>query len=171
MAKAQAAVDEGNQGVLDADGEGFTFDMSQQAAESGFPYHPKGVYEASLDSCAYKISQSSGNPMWEIRFLITGPGEEVANKKVTVRYYQSFKPDQMGRAKLLLTRLGHEDLANSTSFNPKQVADDGTLVGSQCKLRLDVRESDEYGTSNEVKAVLPANAAAGGQAGSGGFSM
>jgi hypothetical protein len=173
MAKAQTATQDdngGNQGILDAEGEGFTFDMSSQEADSGFPVLDAGVYDASVESCNYQISKSSGNPMWAMRFLITGPGAEVADKKVQVRFYQSFKPDQMGRAKLLLQRLGQDSLASSNTFNPKTVADDAVLVGATCRLRLGVETSDEYGKQNTVKGVLP-QGAAGGQAGAGGFNM
>jgi hypothetical protein len=170
MAKEQAAVAEEpqTQGILDSDGEGFVFDMSGTEADDGFPVADAGVYEASVDSVVYAISKSSGNPMWAFRFLLTGPGE-VADKKIQVRYYQSFKPDQMPRAKALLQKLGFNDLAESKDFNPKKVADDATLVGATCRLRLTVRNDPEYGRGNEVKAILASGAGAGD--GSGGFQM
>jgi hypothetical protein len=173
MAKSDTAVAEAptsNQGILDEAGEGFTFDMSGQEADAGFPVLDAGVYDLSVDSVEYKNSQSSGHPMWAMRLAVTGPGDDVAEKKVVVRYYQSFKPDQMGRAKLLLQRLGKDDLANSTTFNPKQIADDAVLVGQTCRARLKVRNDETYGKSNEIATFLPAGAE-GGAAGSGGFSM
>lgn len=170
MAKGDTAtaVAEAPQGILDAEGEGFTFDMSAQAADEGFPVLDAGVYDASVEANEYKISQSSSQPMWAMRFLITGPGQETADRKAQVRFYQSFKPDQMGRAKALLQKLGHDDLAEAKDFNPKKIADDATLIGSTCRLRLSVRNDPEYGKSNEVKAVLPAGGTASGE---GGFAM
>jgi hypothetical protein len=171
MAKGQAAVAEAEpQGILDSEGEGFTFDMTQQAADTGFPVLDKGVYDASVESCAYKISQNSGHPMWEMRFLVTGPGDDVAEKKAQVRFYQSFKPEQMGRAKALVERLGRSDLLTA-SFNPKTIADNAELTGATCRLRLDIRDSDEYGRSNEIKAILPQSGGAGGAGGDAGFRM
>jgi hypothetical protein len=158
-----------NQGILDSDGEGFTFDMEGTEADDGFPVLDKGTYDGSVETCEYKISQSSGHPMWAMRFLVTGPGEEVADKKVQVRYYQSFKPEQMPRAKSLLQKLGRSDLATK-SFNPKTIADDAALIGATCRLRLDVRNDPEYGRGNEVKGILPAGGGTGGT-GDGGFSM
>ena len=174
MAKGQAAEadvveQEAPQGVLDSSGEGFTFDMSSQEADEGFPTADAGIYDLSLEKCDYKISQNSGHPMWEMRFLIVGPDPEIADKKIGVRYYQSFKPEQMGRAKFLIQRLGRDDILTS-DFNPKQVADDATLIGATVRARLGVRDDPQYGKSNEVKAFLPAGAAAPG-AGDGGFKM
>jgi hypothetical protein len=172
MAKAQTEDDtqvQESQGILDESGEGFTFDMTQQEADEGFPVADAGIYDLSLDACEYKNSQSSGHPMWAMRFVITGPDTEVAAKKIGVRYYQSFKPDQMGRAKFLVQRLGREDLLTA-DFNPKKIADDAVLVGATTRARLGVRNDPQYGKSNEIKAFLPAGAE-GGQSGGGGFSM
>lgn len=171
MAKGNTAEAEvETQGILDESGEGFTFDMESQAADEGFPVADAGIYDLSLDSCEYKISQSSGNPMWAMRFLIIGPDPEIAAKKISSRYYQSFKPEQMGRAKFLLQRLGREDLLTK-DFNPKTIADNGTLVGANVRARLGVRDDPQYGKSNEIKAFLPAGAAGAGSAGDGGFNM
>lgn len=169
MAKGQAAAQETErQGILDESGEGFTFDMSTQEADSGFPVHPAGTYDFTVDQCDYQISQASGNPMWALRLLITGPGEEVAEKKVIVRNYQVFKPDQMGRVRAFLDRVAPE-LA-TPNFNPKQIADDGVLVGKTGRVRLKIRKSEEYGDQNEVAAFIAPGAATGGD-GAGGFAM
>jgi hypothetical protein len=158
------------QGVLDESGEGFTFDMSSQEEDSGFPVLDAGVYDFSIDSCEYRISQNSGNPMWALRFLVTGPGDDVAGKKVSVRNYQVFTREQIGRVKQFLNRIGKSDIANRKDFNPKAIADDGELIGATGRARLSVRDDDTYGRSNEVRAILPAGGAAGA-AGGGGFSM
>lgn len=157
------------EGIQDETGEGFTFDMSEQEEDSGFPVAPAGTYELTVDACEYKISQSSGNPMWALVFLITGPEGDIVEKKIQVRNYQVFKPEQMGRVKGFLNKLGHSDLANAKDFNPKQIADDGTLVGSTIRARLGIRKSEEYGDQNEIKAFLSSGSEAG--AGGGGFSM
>jgi len=173
MAKAQADTNEGEnefQGILDENGEGFTFDMASQEQDSGFPVLDSGVYDFSVDQCNYQISQNSGNPMWALRLLITGPGDDVAEKKVSVRNYQVFKPEQMGRVKQFLLRVGAEDIANRKDFNPKAIADDGELIGKTGRCRLAIRDDETYGRSNEVKAILPP-AAGGTGAGGGGFTM
>lgn len=156
-----------NEAVLDETGEGFTWDMSSEEASDGYPVLPKGNYLAVIDQVEYQISKNSGNPMWKETFLITEP--EHADKNLKVFNYHVFKSDQMSRVKAFLETLGHGELASDSSFNPKKVADDGTLVGTACKLRLDIRKSDEYGDSNEVKRIMKATAGDG--AGEGGFSM
>lgn len=165
MAKG-ATAEATKQGVLDETGEGFTWDMTQTEAEDGFPVLPKGNYDAIIDAVDYQISKNSGNPMWKVAFLITE--EEHASKNLKVFSYQVFKPEQMGRVKAFLENVGHGALATA-DFNPKQIADDKILVGSPCKLRLDIRQDEQYGNSNEVKRVMKPGTGSG--AGEGGFSM
>lgn len=172
MAKAETAgtaAGEGFQGVFDETGEGFTYDMSNQEEDSGYPILPKGTYSAVIDKAVYKISKSSGNPMWEVTHLVTEA--EHADKNLKVFSYVVFKHDGMGRVKSFLAKIGAADLGGA-GFNPKQIADDGTLVGKEHRVRLDIRKSEEYGDSNEVKSVLSAGAGTvSGGAGSGSFSM
>lgn len=167
MAKADKAEETKFSGVMDETGEGFTFDMSTVEAEDGYPIMPKGIYDAVIDAAEYQISKNSGNPMWKITHLITGP-EEWASKNLKVFSYVVFKPDQMPRVAAFMENIGQKALLNS-SFNPKTIADDGVLVGALHKVRLDIRKSDEYGDGNEVKKVLKAGVGTG--SGEGGFSM
>jgi hypothetical protein len=169
MAKGDKAADAAaTQGVLDETGEGFTWDMTNTEAEDGYPVLPKANYDAIVDSCEYQKSKNSGKPMWKMGYLITEA--EHASKNLKVFSYQVFQPDQMGRVKALLENLGHGNLA-TPDFNPKTVADDKVLVGSPCKLKLDIRESDEYGNSNEVKRVMKPGTGGGAAAGEGGFQL
>lgn len=167
MAKSDTKEAEGFQGVMDESGEGFTFDMSNQEADAGYPIMPKGTYPAIIDNAEYQISKSKGNPMWKITHLITGP-EEWASKNLKVFSYVVFKPDQMGRVREFLQKIGKDDLSTS-DFNPKRIADDGLLVGAEHSVKLDIRKSEEYGDSNEVKRVLKAGSDVA--SGEGGFSM
>lgn len=164
MAKKDTAAE--SQGILDQDGEGFTFDMSSTEADTGYPILPKGNYDAVIDALDYQISKNSGNPMWKVTHLITEA--EHAEKNLKVFSYVVFKADQMGRVKAFLENVGAGNLADS-NFNPKRIADDGTLVGAAHRVRLDIRKSDEYGDSNEVKRVMAAGTGSG--SGEGGFSM
>src|SRR3990167_8775482 len=150
---AKTATAEKSQGVLDETGEGFTWDMTNTEAEDGYPILPKGNYDAVVDDVEYQISKNSGNPMWKVAYLITEA--EFAEKNLKVFNYVVFKADQMGRVKAFLENTGHAGLATA-DFNPKKVADDKVIVGSAVKLRLDIRKSEEYGNSNEIKRVMKA---------------
>lgn len=166
MAKEKTAEENKFEGVMDSTGEGFTFNMEDQEADAGYPVMPKGTYGAVVDAAEYQISKNSGNPMWKITHLITSPAEWAA-KNLKVFSYVVFKPDQMGRVKDFLEKIGKSEL-NTKDFNPKRIADDGLLVGADHQVKLDIRKSDEYGDSNEVKRVLKAGGVASGE---GGFSM
>lgn len=162
---AKAKEEEKFEGVMDADGQGFTYNMQDEAADEGYPVLPKGTYSAVIDAADYQISKNSGNPMWKITHLITEP--EWAEKNLKMFSYVVFKKDAMGRVRTFLERIGKVGLA-TPDFNPKVIADDGALVGSEHRVKLDIRVSEEYGTSNEVKTVLKAGA---GGSGDGGFAM
>lgn len=168
MAKGDKAAAQGSQGVLDETGEGFTWDMSTTEAEDGFPVLPKGNYDSVIDDIEYQISKSSNNPMWKVTFLVTEEGHQDKNHKVF--NYVVFKPEQMGRVKAFLENTGHANLATA-DFNPKQIADDKTLVGAAVRLRLDIRKSDEYGDQNEVKRIMAPGTGSGAGNGEGGFQM
>jgi hypothetical protein len=178
MAKAPQAADQGDadtghQGILDSTGEGFTFDMSSQVEDSGFPVAPQGTYDLVVDNLTYGLSQSSGNPMWTLSLLITGgpsdPDGEIAKKEIKVRAYQVFKPDQMGRAKRLINCI--DPSVGTVNFNPKKIADDKVLIGKPLRARLNIRKSEEYGDQNNVVAYLPAGGGSAGGEGAGGFAM
>jgi hypothetical protein len=177
MAKTDTAAagntDDNNfQGVGSSESGGYAFDMSAVDEDQGFPVAPAGVYDLAVDSLDFGQSQTSGNDMWTIRFLITGgesdPSGEVAGKNIKFRHYQVFSVDQRGRAKRMLSCMGRDDLANDQNFDPKKVADDKILVGTSVRARLNVRKSAEYGDQNQVAQFLPAAAAGGGD---GGFRM
>lgn len=165
MAKGDSAAAE-KQGVLDETGEGFSWDMTNTEAEDGYPVVAKGNYDALIDAAEYQISKNSGNPMWKLTHLITEAS--VADKNLKVFSYTVFKQDQMGRVKATLEKLGQGNLLTA-DFNPKQIADDGVLVGSAHRVRLDIRKSDEYGDSNEVKKIMAAGTGVG--EGEGGFAL
>ncbi len=152
-------------GVNFSDGEAFTWNMAETEESSGFDPMPKGTYSCIVDKVDFKISKSSGKPMWEMVLAISEG--EFAEKNRKVFNYQSLKEEQKGQVKKLLNRVA-PDLASLTSFDPKKVADEGLLVGRRCRVKLDIEESEQYGARNRVREILAPAAAAGG---GGGFDM
>jgi hypothetical protein len=162
MAKANTTT--AADGVEFEDGESFTFNMKEQEEDSGFAPLPKGTYAVTIDSCEFKMSQSSGSPMWSLMYSVSEG--EFAEKNRKVFDIISLKPEQRGRVKKFIMRVAPE-LAELENFDPKKIADEGLLVGKPLKVKLDIETSEEYGNRNRVKDHFSAS---GGSSGSG-FTM
>lgn len=130
------------------DQENLTVNLGDVEESSGFQPLPRGNYDAEVEECEFQYSQRSGNPMWSFRFNITEG--EYANRKLF--YHVTFTENDLPRVKRTLIRLGRQDLADS-QFNPKQVAEEGELIGLECRLKVTQRQyQGEW--RNNVQDVL-----------------
>jgi len=175
MSEAEVVVGEAEeevtQGLAQEEGTGFSFNMAETEEDAGFEPIPKGVYNAVVEACEFKMSTSSGQPMWALTWALTDG--EYAEKNRKLFSYVSFKKEQLPRAKTFLKRVAPE-LAALSNFNPETVASEGTMLGRAARLKVGMsKPTPEYPDArNEIKDILVAGGA-GGQAGapSGGFSL
>jgi hypothetical protein len=163
--------DDETQGLDDEEGSGFSFDMDATDEDSGFEPMPKGIYGAVVEELEYKMSQSSGKPMWAITWAVTSPAE-FAEKNRKLFSYVSFKDTQLGRAKQFVKRIAPE-LATVKNFSPKRVAEEGLLLGKPARLKVGLsKPTEEYpDPRNEVKDVLAPGKAGSGEGGGSGFAL
>jgi hypothetical protein len=150
-----AEADDGDGTAETEDGDGIVVDLSN-ASENAFPVLPNGIYEANVYALDYSKSQRSGNPMWTWQFEIEGQEDDKVNGR-RVYFYTTFNEGGLPRTKKTLARIRADDNFQerlvSAPFNPKQVADEGRLLGAKCRVKLDKRKYE--GTwRNEVKDVL-----------------
>ena len=117
---------EATQGLDTEDSAGFSFNMKDETASTGFPLIPPATYDARVDEVTFKFSATSGNPMWQVRWAFEGGELGEKNRKITS--FVVFSPEQRGRAKMFLKRIAPE-LADLEDFNPKDIADKLLLVG------------------------------------------
>ncbi len=166
MARKDAA-EEVQDGVAFEDGENFSWNMKETEEDSGFAPLPVGTYLSTIETLEFKLSKSSGSPMWSIVWAIAEG--EFADKNRKIFDNMSLKAGQEGRVKKFLMRVAPE-LAELEAFNPKKVAEEGLLIGKQARLKLSIEKgTDEYpGDKNRVKEYL-SPASGGGTGGS--FSM
>jgi hypothetical protein len=155
MAKAEQAAQEGIQTEAS---DGFTFNMNEEKASSGFPLIPPGMHPAILEDCEYKLSQSSGNPMWQLKWSFLEP--ELAAKNRKIMSFSIFSAEQRGRAKMLLVRIAPE-LATLEDFNPKKIADEGTMVGRRAILKITTQKGQDGEERSNVADVLAYKETAG----------
>lgn len=163
MSKQQAAKAEveQTQGLSYEDAEGFSFNMAEEKASSGFPLIPVGNHPAVIEAVEFKISQNSGNPMWSIKWAFEEA--ELAQKNRKINSFVVFSPEQRGRAKMFLKRVAPE-LSELEDFNPKKVADEALLVGRRATLKINTQKGQDSEDRSNVADVLAA--AAGGSSGS-----
>lgn len=166
MAKNNAA-EQAQDGVEFEDGEAFTWNMKETEEDSGFAPIPAGTYLITVSSFEYKLSKSSGSPMWSAVYDVAEG--EFAEKNRKIFDIISLKDGQQGRVKKFLNRAAPE-LAELTNLNPKKVAEDGVMLGRQFKVKVAIEKgTEEYpGDKNRVKDYF--SASAGGSTG-GSFQM
>lgn len=149
-----------NEGVGFEEAEGFTFDMSSQEEAAGFAPIPQGNYNATIEECEYKMSASSGQPMWALKWAVTDEPYASDNRKMFS--FVSFKKEQLGRVKQWLNRVAPE-LANLPNFNPKTIADEGVLLGKPARLKVKITTYQGEKRNNVAEVLAPL--------GAGGFSQ
>lgn len=129
-------------------------DLSNVPEESKFPVIPRGVYPATVDDVTFGHSQSSGNPMWTWKLEIS-EGEYAGRK---LFFHTPFVENMMPRIKKVLSRVAPELL--NGPFDPEKVAEEGTLIGKACQIRIDIRPY-EGEKRNNVKDVLAPTTSSG----------
>ncbi len=120
-----------------------------------FELLPKGKYPVVVEECEYQISKSSGKPMWSMRYSVTeGPFE---NRKLF--QYISFSPKALPMSKANIAALAPE-LAESEAFNPKQIAEEGTMTGRTAMATVGIEKGqDGNDDRNTIKNLKPIDGA------------
>lgn len=157
------------EGMEFEDGGGFSFNMAEEKASSGYPLIPVGTHDATVEECVFKISQSSQNPMWQVKFAVpveelNKAGETVSKvRKVTA--FIVFSAEQRGRAKHTIKRIAPE-LSELEEFNPQTLA--SQLVGKAARVKITHQEGTDSELRSNVADIL---APTGGSAAGGGFNL
>ena len=154
MAKTESA----QEGLQVEDSEGFSFNMKDEKASSGFPIIPPGNHPATIEEVTFKISQNSGNPMWQIKWAFDEP--ELAQKNRKITSFVMWNVDQRGRSKMFLTRVAPE-LAELENFNPKTIAEEQLLVGKKATLKINTQKGNDGEDRSNVADVLAYKAGGG----------
>lgn len=149
-----------NPGINYEDADGFSFNLAEEKATSGFPLLPKGNHLAEVESCEFKISKNSGNPMWELKWVFLEG--ELAEKNRKAFSYMMWNEEQRGRSKGILLRIA-PDVAAMTEFNPKKVAESGVMIGRKGTLKVTHKKNDAGEDTSNISDVLAPKS--GGNAG------
>lgn len=121
--------------------------------ELKFENVPKGTYNAEVDECTYGMSQSSGSPMYTMKWKITDDGPYLGK---TLLQFLSFSQKALPGTKTNLNRISPE-LATQ-AFKPKELADNGYFLGKVAKIRVDLGDYN-----GEKRSQIKGLVAAGGE--------
>lgn len=124
--------------------ETFSVNTLPKSTNGNFEPLPAGWYTAIINGVEIKNTKAGTGKYIAVRYDITGPthqGRVVFGNLNTNN--PNIKAEEIGRQQLrdLMVAIGLE------SFD-----DTDQLVGGQLSIKLDVRESEQYGASNDVKA-------------------
>ena len=132
---------------------GETFDTaSLPKSESNFDPLPAGWYSAKITKAELRATKNGTGSYIAVRYDITGPSHQgrVVFGNVNIK-----------NANSEAERIGREQLGElMRSIGLTRVQDSDELVGGECQIKLAIRQSDQYGDSNDVKGF---KAIAGGQ--------
>jgi hypothetical protein len=139
------------------DNGGLVFNLNDVEEDKGFELLPKGTYAAVVDELEFGES-STGNPMFTVKYKIV---EGEFEKRVLFDYWVlagNGKDFGLGKLKKFLNRVVPE--ANMASFNPQAFADEGTAIGRELQVVVNIttqKKGDYKGEKrNQVKDILAA---------------
>ncbi len=154
------------QGLQEEEGDGFSFNMKNEEASSGYPLIPQNTYDAVCETCEFKISQNSGNPMWQVKWAINvmmpdkAGGEGAMKEKVMkITSFVVFSAENRGRAKMFVKRVAPE-LAELEDFDPRALA--SQISGKAARLKINHQPGQDGEKRSNVADVLAPQAGAGG---------
>jgi hypothetical protein len=117
----------------------------------GFVALPPGIYDAVVENVEYGPSKA-GNPMLTWTFTLTDP--EYKNRKM---FYHCTLNKEAGVASLKRTLVRVLPDHGFSAFNPKNFADEGSAIGAECRVKLNVKPYNGEKRNNVVD-VLAASA-------------
>lgn len=130
-----------------------TFNVADLPEGQGdFQPLPAGWYTATITDAEVKTTKAGTGQYIKCRYDITGPTHEgrVVFGNLNIRNPNP-KAEEIGRQQL-------GDLMRAIGL--ASVTDTDQLIGGRCKIKLKVRQSEEYGDSNDVQAWKAAEGAA-----------
>lgn len=128
--------------------DALTINMDEVHAQS-FELIPKGTYDVVIEKLEYSLSKSSGAPMWSVQLTITDG--DFANRKLFT--HLSFSEGALPGTKAAIQKIAPDLL--SSAFNPKKIAEEGSLVGIQARVKTGI-ETYQGEDRSKVKTWLAA---------------
>lgn len=131
------------------DGDDALIINMEEVEGQSFEAIPKGTYDGVIEELEFKMSNSSGKPMWSVAIVITD-GEYRGRKLFT---NLSFSEGALPGTKTNIQRFAPDILTRA--FDPRKIAAEGKLVGKavRVKTKLETYEGEER---TKIAAFVPA---------------
>jgi len=129
-------------------GDSLLLDM-ESVEEQSFETIPKGTYAVIVEETEFRMSATSGKPMWNLTLVITD-GEFKGRK---VWHIMSFSEGAMPTTKAQLLKFAPEVI--SARFDPKKIAESGVLNGKKFRVKTKI-EAYQGEDRTKIAQVLPA---------------
>lgn len=139
-----------------------TFEADQLPQSTQYSVLPAGWYSANITGAELKSTKAGNGQYIAVRYDITGPAHQgrVVFGNLNIKNPNP-KAEEIGRQQL-------GDIMRAIGLS--KVTDTDQLIGGSLSIKLDIRKSEEYGDSNDVKGFksitgsMPAMPAATAQA-------
>lgn len=120
-----------------------TYEADQLPQSSGYDPLPAGWYSANITGAELKNTKAGNGQYIAVRYDITGPSHQgrVVFGNLNIKNPNP-KAEEIGRQQL-------GEIMRAIGLT--KVTDTDQLIGGSLSIKLDVRKSEEYGDSNDVK--------------------
>jgi hypothetical protein len=120
-----------------------TFEADQLPQTSNYNVLPAGWYTANITGAELKATKAGTGQYIAVRYDITGPTHQgrVVFGNINIKNPNP-KAEEIGRQQL-------GDIMRAIGLS--KVTDTDQLIGGSLSVKLDIRKSEDYGPSNDVK--------------------
>lgn len=122
----------------------------ESVEEQSFENVPKGTYNVVIEQIEYKLSNSSGKPMWNLTLIITD-GEFKGRK---LWHIVSFSEAALPMSKGQILKFAPEVL--SKRFDPKKIAESGDLNGKKFRVKTKIEPYNGEDRTKIASVLAPA---------------
>ena len=123
----------------------FNLNEVDENAQEGFGLMPKGDYNMIVDNCEFQLSKASGAPMLKWTFKVCdGEFENRLHWEYTVLN------NNFGLRNLKKILIALNCGVDFSTFNPQTFAEEGTAIGENLTITLDVKKDKKTGEDRNV---------------------
>ena len=123
----------------------FNLNDVDETQTEGFGLMPKGDYDMIVDNCEFHLSKASGAPMLKWTFkVVSGDFENRLHWEYTVLN------NNFGLRNLKKILIALNCGVDFATFNPQTFAEEGTPIGENLTITLDVKKDKKTGEDRNV---------------------
>lgn len=126
---------------------GEIFSVDSVEASNNYEPLPAGWYSASISDAELRDTKAGTGVYVSVKYVISGPSHQgrIVYGNMNIRNPNSMAED-IGRQQLaaLMRAIGLDE-----------IRDTDQLIGGNCEIKLSIKQDEQYGDRNEIKAWKP----------------